>query len=340
MSDRIASDAYRYARHLMSKGIVGRDLTDNIDATYPGLSSAQKTRLAREIKKEMGVLGITAHDPNLYKTCEAAAESKKAHPNRDSLIATYQTPMCASCEFNRKGSCGLMGGKLVAGAKSIPHEIVKVAARLASEYGRASEGQIRDILASDLADNQKVAAINMASNLIPSDTRAENSSRTAAAILDNTHTKSLSVGEVDLTKARYGSDKGLEARAGDAEVSRQASDLGSFFDPVSLDLMPEAKFSKSAKASIGNRSVVEVPEFDQNPNRTASEEEQMLQVGVALKKLSRVASKALASGAVNMAKAVTILARRDELCELGAIPTRPERAIFRQLEALRGDLTL
>lgn len=341
MADRTASLAYRYARQLMAQGVVGKALTDEIDQVYPGLSESQKSRLAREIKKEMGVLGITAHDPNLYKSCEAASEAKKNHQFRDTLIATYQTPMCASCAYNRKGSCGLMGGKLVAGAQGISQEIALVASKLAVETGRASIGQVRDIMASDLSDNRKVAAINMVKSIgFENDTRAENSSRVASSILDNTHTKSLLVQDIDLTKPRYGSDRGLEARSGDDEVSREASSLGSVFNPIGMDLLPEVEVKRSATASLNNRGVVEVPEFSASPNKIASEEEQMGQVSVAMSRLSRVASQALAKGAMNMAKAVTILARRDELCELGAQPNSTEKAIFRQLEALRGDLTL
>lgn len=341
MADRIASQAYRVARHLMAQGIVGKELTNGIDEAFPGLSDSQKTRLAREIKKEMGVLGITAHDPNMFKSCEAAADAKKQHQFRDSLIATYQTPMCASCAYNRKGSCGLMGGKLVAGAQALPHEIVKVAARIASESGRASEGQVHDIMASGLSDFQKVAAINMVESLdVQSDTKAQNSSRVASAILDNTQTKNLSIQDIDLTKPRFGSDRGFESRSGDEEISRQASEFTGLFETSSWDLPEETKTRTAAQVSIAGYGITEVPEFSDNPNKTASLEEQMGQVSTALKKLSRVASKALAQGAMNMAKAVTVLAKRDELYELGAIPTASERAIFRQLEALRGDLTL
>src|SRR3954464_9164570 len=99
--------AIRVARSLLAEGKTGSTLADGLRPVVSLLDGAERERLASVISHEYYILGHAAHDPNLYKTCQAAKVAKEKSQDPHLKILTYKTPMCGSCGLNQRGSCKL-----------------------------------------------------------------------------------------------------------------------------------------------------------------------------------------------------------------------------------------
>src|SRR6059058_3422248 len=95
------SQALQVARQLMASGKTGSALADGLRPAVSILSTQEKKKLASRIAREHFILGHAAHDPNLYKNCQAAKVAKDKSENPHFKILTYRTPMCDSCALNR-----------------------------------------------------------------------------------------------------------------------------------------------------------------------------------------------------------------------------------------------
>jgi hypothetical protein len=184
-----AKAAIRTARALLAKGFLGQVLTEGIQETHPALTVEERKRVARIVQQEVGILGQAAHDPNQYTSCRKAAQAKEAHPHPHTLIMTYRTPMCASCSFNRKGRCNLMGGMLIEGAKEVPEEAVPRTAKLLVADELLSEVEAGRIVKAKLTPSKRVAGMHLRKELpvinTTTDTLAQAESRRVASMMDN-----------------------------------------------------------------------------------------------------------------------------------------------------------
>jgi len=153
--------ALRTARALLAKGLLGSDLTEALQETLEVLQPAERAKLAKRLKKEIGILGQIAHDPNIYKNCKVAAIAKKQHPHSHTLIATCRTPMCASCAFNRTGKCSLMGGTLIGSTTDITEKMSNKTAMMLIQDRQLDQQEAVRIASAIIPPSKRVAALHL-----------------------------------------------------------------------------------------------------------------------------------------------------------------------------------
>jgi hypothetical protein len=343
--------AIRVARTLLAEGKTGTDLANGLAPVVSLLTTDQKKRLASIISREYYVLGHAAHDPNLYRTCQAAKEAKQEAPNREFKILTYRTPMCASCGLNSGGHCKLMGGRLIDGPNDVPEQAVHRTADLIASAGFLEESRVRDIAFQRRNATSRIASLHQervaARDAIDHshDLHAESSSRIAASLLERDDEWGIDPHDFSGTSFKKNSEVvgagPVEGEGDDVEVSRAAGKLaGIIGGEWALDLPDDLPRSRRASAenTMAESPALDVPEFDSGDHEANSE--RSLQAQKYLQRLSRHASKLLATGKMNLRLASKIYNHMNDLIGIGAIPNKRIAAIHRQLDAMGGGMEL
>lgn len=344
---RTAKRAYKFSRRLVADGVMGSELVNKIESAFPTLKVSEKRKIARKLSRDYGVLGHFVHDPNLYSNCGEAREVKKASRNAHKLVATVRTPYCASCAYNRRGTCGLMGGKLVESSDGLTDDMVKVAARQMIQDQQITRKVASKIVKSDETPREKINALREVASKrevdVRSETRAMNSSRNAAAILSTSHTNKFDVKPHRReAKKNNGRTAGMEVGVpGDESVEQKTRKANKMFHGSGMTLLPTQKWEGSAQVKIASKGITSVPDFEagKGTSRIATVEEHSRQASELLSGLAKKASKRLARGRMTSRLASTILGERENLLGIGARSSREDRRIFAQLENMVGHLS-
>jgi hypothetical protein len=346
-----ARAAIRTARSLLAQGLLGPALTNALTESYPDLSQKERQKVARALKAEIGVLGQVIHDPNLYKSCRQAAKAKEAHPHPHTLVCTARTPYCGTCGLNRKGSCALMGGRLVSSAEAIPEEAVRKTASMLVNGGQLPAPTADKIVASDLPAGKRAAALHL-HRLVPNndpvqDVKAHADSRRMAAVLHNP-SQSPTIeyirpnGQRRVANADQREDReSFISQPGDDQISRRARRTAALLapSPMKVEVPGEPNNPVRQDVKLRRTSVFDVPKTDKG-RRAGAEDEHLQQIQVRHDRIVRIASRLLSHGQVNLSTATKLYSVIDTLRQNGAHPSRTAAQITQQLEVLTGALEL
>jgi hypothetical protein len=341
--------AIRVARTLLSEGKTGADLANGLAPAVSLLTTDQKKRLASIISREYYVLGHAAHDPNLFRTCQAAKEAKENSPNREFKILTYRTPMCPSCGLNASGHCKLMGGRLIDGPNDVPEQAVHRTADLIASAGILSEPRARDIAFQRRNSTSRIASLHQErieardATDHAYDQRAEANSRIAASLLEQDNEWGIEPHDPSGTSFKKNAEiigaGPVENEGDDLEVSREAGRLAGILESEwTLGVPDDRPRSRRASAEMDVSPALDIPEFDTGDHEI--DKERSLQAQNYLGKLSRHASKLLANGKMNIRLASKIYHHMNDLVGIGAVPTKQTAAIHRQLNAMGGGVEI
>jgi len=344
--------AIRTARSLMAKGMLGAQLQQALQEAHPAMTPNQRTIVGSAIRKEVGVLGQVAHDPNLYQNCRQASVAKEQHPSNHTLIATYTTPMCATCDYNRKGSCSLMGGTLIAGAEGIDDRIVDRTASILVEEKQLTSQEANRITAAPLPPGKRAAALHLRRSLPmydeASDRRAQQDSRRISSMMQNdTQVEIRPARTVGPRVARNIEDRDLESaldtQPGDERVSKRAASYNRVLQSPSMEIeIPGEPTPHRRDVRLAANTVFDVPLMDSgsHPDQAEVENDSRNVVQSSHDKLIRAASRLMASGSMTMSKAGEFITQLDALQEHGAVSSRRASRITTQLSALVGALEM
>lgn len=344
--------AIRTARSLMARGLLGRDLQSALVEAHPLLSPNQRKLVSNHLRKEVGILGQVAHDPNLFNNCKQATAAKEKHPHPHTLIATYRTPLCTTCAYNRKGGCGLMGGQLIASADAVDEKIVDRTASILVEDGLLPSSEAQRIASSPLPAGKRAAALHLRLALPIVDdkanAKAQQESRRMAGIMQNDTTIQVASGAMKgPRKASNREDRemdgSLEAHPGDDRIARRAFAFDVALRPADMTIeIPGEPTPPRKDVRLASRSVFDVPKMDSGNHRKASavKEEHLGHIQDEHDRVVRTAASLLARGDVDTEKASTLTQQLDVLRQHGAVATRRAERITRQLSALTGALEL
>lgn len=338
------NQAVRVARNLMAQGLTGSDLADGLRPSASVLSSDDKKILASAISREYFILGQAAHDPNLYKTCQAAKVAKQKSTKPEFKILTYKTPMCASCGLNRSGHCGLMGGRLIAGPDDIPERAVHQTADLISSEESLDQDEVKKISMSRSSSTNRLASLHQeriqASSYVDkdSDLKAESHSRVAASILDSAEPENITGRRLRGSSRRLNAEVlgvGSVDESQDSQVIRKAYRIDQMIDhDMIVDIPGDTPVRRSAGVELDSYTEMDIPERVQPLEAVENDPE----IQASLFKLSHHASKLLSQGQMHLRSASKIYHRMQDLVDLGAVHTQKTSAISRQLNALGGGL--
>lgn len=340
--------AVKVARQLLSEGRTGADLANGLHSVASVLSPDEKKRLASRISREYLILGHAAHDPNMYKTCQAAMESKKSKENFQNSnlkILTYRTPMCGSCGFNRNASCGLMGGTLIDGPDNIPEKAVHRTADILIANRILNENEARTVEMGSGNATSRVAELHdrkvKATTFVDKDfdVKGRISSRRVASILEPAESFDAK------PKKLIGSARKVNAETlglgvvDDDEGENIGPDFNSMFgSEMHVDIPDSIKDNRSVAGMVDANSEIDTPNFD----RTSSEEdpEVAAEIQSSFMRLAGLASRMLSEGAVSTRTASDIYQKMQILQENGATHTRKTARIERQLDSLGGGMQI
>jgi hypothetical protein len=336
--------ALKVARQLLAEGRTGSDLADGLHPAVSVLSPQEKRRLAARISREYLILGHAAHDPNIYKTCQAAKEAKESSQDPNLKILTYRTPMCGSCGFNRNASCGLMGGTLIDGPDNVPEKAVHRTADILIANRTLSESEARTVEMGQGNPTSRVAGLHdrklKATAFADEDfgVKARMASRRAASILEPA--ESFEIKPKRLTgPARKVNAEALGIGVVDNDDGGTVTDLNDMFgSDMHVDVPANIKDDRSIAGMVDQNSEIDTPDFDS----TSSEEDQEVEAEIqaSFMKLAGLASRMLSEGAMNTRTASKIYQRMQILQENGAVHTRKTARIERQIDALGGGMQL
>lgn len=342
----------RTARALMSKGLIGTDLAEAIQENYPNLSPIERRLLTARLKKEIGILGQVAHDPNLFQSCQKAKLAKERHPHVQTLIATYRTPMCATCSWNRKGNCALMGGRLVGGPQSIPESIATKTASILVEEEQISEREAKKILSADLAPGKRAAALHLRKSLPvlndAASVSAQAQSRRLSSILYN-ETKSFvqSVNRTGPRRERNSDSLDQQAtlaiQPGDEIVSRRVASLEKVMQTPDFYIdVSGAPQSPRKDVRVSARSPFDLPKpVGKLPKSiAAASDNDAVFMQEQCNQLIAGAAKTLARGDMTAKIAEEMGETLRELQQNGARISQQGQKIVRQLSSMTGGLEL
>lgn len=349
-----ARAAIRTARALMAKGLQGPDLAEALASSHPALTDGEKTKIAKAIRKEAGILGQVAHDPNQYRSCRQACSAKEQHPHSHTLLATYRTPMCGTCSLRRGSQCGLMGGTLIAGPEEINDKMVARTAALLVQDNQLDKSQAKRIALAQIPAAKRVGAMHLQKiTRNPSsqeDAKAVSASRTAAAMLDNkdqtlTVNPSKLVGPAKIKNGERTAfrTENMDILPGDSNtekrVRRTASVLAAM--PMQIELPGEAHNQARQDIKLASRSVFDAPQVEARKVRASGDvEEYINQVQTKFNRHASLASKVLANGQMDLETATRFATSMDTLIQNGAVASKRDRQILQQLEALSGGLEM
>jgi hypothetical protein len=336
--------AVKVARQLLSEGRTGSDLAEGLHPVVSVLSSVEKRKLAARISREYLILGHAAHDPNMYKTCQAAKEAKENSKDSHLKILTYKTPMCGSCGFNRNASCGLMGGTLIDGPNHVPEKAVHRTADILIANRTLGESEARTVEMGQGNPTSRVAGLHdrkiKATTFVDADTgiKARIASRRAASILEPA--ESFEIKPKRLTgPARKVNAESLGIGVIDDDDGSSITDLNDMFgSDMKVDIPANIKDDRSIAGMVDQNSEIDTPDFD----RTSSEEDREVaaEIQASFMKLAGLASRMLSEGAMSTRIASQIYSKMQILKENGAVHTRKTARIERQIDALGGSMQL
>lgn len=337
--------AVRVARQLLSEGKTGGDLAEGLHAVVSVLSPGEKKRLASRISREYLILGHAAHDPNMYRTCQAAKEAKESSKDPNLKILTYKTPMCGSCGFNRSARCGLMGGMLIDGPDAVPEKAVHKTADILIANRTLNEGEARLVEMGDGNPTSRVAGLHdrkiKATNFVDdSGIEARIASRRAASILEPAESFEAR------PKRLVGPARKVNAEAlgigviDDDEEETTGTDFNDMFgSDMHVDVPADLKDNRSLVGMVDPDTEVDSPSSE----RTSAEEEDQEveeEIQASFMKLAALASRMLGEGALTTRIASQIYHKMQVLQENGARHTRKTARIERQIDALGGGMQL
>jgi hypothetical protein len=344
------AQAIQVARTLLAEGKTGSNLADGLRPVVSTLSSADKTRLASLISREYFILGHAAHDPNLYKTCNAAKIAKQKSLNPELKLLTYKTPMCASCGFNRAGSCGLMGGRLVAGPEEVPEKVVHRTADLLIADRVVSQDTGRGIALGSGTATARLANLHFEKTQTQNqvDTSRDqldfSRSRVASAMLDPAESEpirplALTGSARKMNAERFG--LGSVDEQEDAPVHRTARKINNMIgDDLNIYLPPEPS-RVAGSVDIDGSPDFTIPSFSrQAGDQRDLREEQSRQAQKYLIQMARRASRMLGAGKMTIRAANKLFHGMNQMLDLGAVSTEKTAAIQRQLNTLGGGMEL
>jgi hypothetical protein len=340
--------AIRVARNLLAEGKTGSQLADGLRPVASLLNKEEKDHLASRISNEYFILGHAAHDPNLYKTCQAAKVAKDKSEAPHLKILTYKTPMCASCGLNRSGHCKLMGGRLVAGPNDIPERAIHQTADLLVNDSAISEEDARSLAFKKSNPTDRLASLHhqkiqaRSSFDVSQNLRGESGSRIASSILEPDTTWEIQPkGSSSFSTKKNAESLGIgpaddpDSSPGYQDSERFASMVGSDFD---VDMPTKFSRTRQAQVSLESSPDFDMPQF--SGAQVMASPERSLQAQKYLFNLTKKASQLLAQGRVSTRTASKIYHYMNDLMSLGAVPTERTTAIQRQLNALGGSLEL
>jgi hypothetical protein len=342
--------ALKVARQRMASGLTGRDLKESLQDVFSQLNSVESIRLANRIAKEEYFLGQAAHDPNLYANCNMARKAKQISANKNLMVLTYKTPVCASCTYNRQGNCGLMGGKLIAGPDDTPEIAVQRTGDILS-----SEGHLSSISAGRLASRTDVSPTVRLQTMHKKrlggfsknepNVSAQIQARRIASILEPGDGETTRGKNLDAPSSRKAANtEKYQLESPDITSDRTASQRVSFYESImkSPDLnvisKPEPGISRSRKAEVDPYgSTMSLPRESKRENKDI-EEDNALQAQTALQNLTLRSSRLLAKGQMTSTLATKIIDRIQVMEDFGARHSSRSEAVKRQLSALSGGL--
>jgi hypothetical protein len=336
--------AVKVARQLLSEGRTGSDLAKGLHPVASVLSPEEKRRLASRISREYLILGHAAHDPNMYRTCQAAKEAKETSKDPNLKILTYRTPMCGSCGFNRNARCGLMGGTLIDGPDNVPEKAVHKTADILIANRTLGEGEARTVEMGQGNATSRVAGLHdrkiKATTFVNEDKgiKARIASRRAASILEPAESFEIK------PKRLIGPARKVNAEAlglgvvddnEDENVNATFNDM--FGSDMHVDIPANLKDDRSIAGMVDSNSEVDTPDFE----RTSSEDQEVeAEIQSSFMKLAGLASRMLSEGAMSTRTASEIYQKMQILQENGAVHTRKTARIERQIDALGGSMQL
>jgi hypothetical protein len=339
------AQAVKVARCLLAEGRTGSDLANGLHPVASVLSSEEKRRLASRISREYLILGHAAHDPNMYKTCQAAKEAKENSKDSNLKILTYKTPMCGSCGFNRNACCGLMGGTLIDGPDAVPEKAVHKTADMLIANRTLRESEARVVEMGQGNPTSRVASLHdrkiKASSFVDEDSgiKARIASRRAAAILEPAEAFEIKPKRL-IGPARKVNAEALGIGVVDDDDGGSVTDLNDMFgSDMHVDVPANIRDDRSVVGMVDPDSEIGVPDFD----HTSSEEENQEvhgEIQSSFMRLAGLASRMLSNGVMSTKTASDIYQKMQILQENGAIHTRKTARLERQLDSLGGGLQM
>jgi hypothetical protein len=338
--------AVKVARQLLAEGRTGADLANGLHPVVSVLSPGEKKRLAARISREYLILGHAAHDPNMYRTCQAAKEAKENSRDPNLKILTYRTPMCSSCGFNRNARCGLMGGMLIDGPDDVPEKAVHKTADILIANRTLNESEARTVEMGRGNATSRVAGLHdrkiKATTFADEDfeVKARIASRRAASIMEPA--ESFEIKPKRLTgPARKVNAESLGIGVVDNDGEDTGVDFNSMFgSDMHVDVPANIKDDRSVAGMVDSNTEIDTPNFD----RTSSEEDEgrevQAEIQASFMRLAGLASRMLSEGAMSTKTASEIYQKMQVLQENGAMHTRKTARIERQIDALGGGMQL
>jgi hypothetical protein len=339
------TQAVKVARQLLSEGRTGADLANGLHSVASILSPDEKRRLASRISREYLILGHAAHDPNMFKTCQAAKEAKENSKDPNLKILTYKTPMCGSCGFNRNARCGLMGGTLIDGPDHVPEKAVHKTADILIANRTLGESEARTVEMGQGNATSRVAGLHdrkiKATTFVGQESgiKARIASRRAASILEPA--ESFEIKPKRLTgPARKVNAESLGLGVIDNEDEDTGPDFNSMFgSDMHVDVPANIKDDRFIAGMVDSNSEIDAPSHE----RTSAEEEDQEvaeEIQASFIRLAGLASRMLSEGAMSTRTASKIYQKMQLLQENGARHTRKTARIERQIDALGGGMQL
>jgi hypothetical protein len=336
--------AVKVARQLLAEGRTGSDLANGLHPVASILSPEEKRKLASRISREYLILGHAAHDPNMYKTCQAAKEAKENSKDSNLKILTYKTPMCGSCGFNRNARCGLMGGTLIDGPDAVPEKAVHKTADILIANRTLRESEVRVVEMGQGNPTSRVASLHdrkiKATTFVDRDDeiKARIASRRAAAILEPAEPFEIRPKRL-VGPARKVNAEALGIGVVDDDGEDAGPDFNSMFgSDMHVDVPANIRDDRSVAGMVDPNTEIDTPNFD----RTSSEEDQEVhgEIQSSFMRLAGLASRMLSEGMMSTRTASDIYSKMQILRDNGAIHTKRTARIERQLDALGGGLQM
>lgn len=338
--------ALKVARQLLAEGSTGSDLADGLHSVVSVLSPGEKKRLAARISREYLILGHAAHDPNLYKTCQAAKEAKESSKDANLKILTYRTPMCGSCGFNRNARCGLMGGMLIDGPDNVPERAVHKTADILIANRVLGENEARTVEMGEGNPTSRVAGLHdrkiKATAFADEDfsVKGRMASRRAASILEPA--ESFEARPKRLTgPARKVNAEALGVGVIDNDDEGTVTDLNDMFgSDMHVDVPANLRDDRSVAGMVDPNSEIDTPDFDRTSSEEDEDKEVQAEIQASFMRLAGLASRMLSEGVMTTRTASDIYHKMQLLQENGAVHTRKTARIERQIDALGGSMQL
>lgn len=341
--------AVRSARRILASGKVGKEFREGLRAANPLLPNSILTAATERVRREAGILGHSILDPNLEKSCGDARTAFAKHPHKETILAVYRTPLCASC-MHRSNGCGLIGGTrrlaIIDRVDDVSEGMVRKTASILVGNETISVEAAERMVNVKANPVKKIAALNRAKYIPEIKTALDavasaNSMRTAAS-LDTTGQGPVIVpvkkrGNPTARNRDY--EGGHEtARPGDRKAERASSRVARALQPAGTTIVPVQTAVRARRdVDLGRVARMSTPKIE-NPRRTASgPDEQSNSLVKTYNSLIRTARHVFARGEMTAEKAGKFYSEIDFLTAQGVRPTALDRRVTRQLSLLVGN---